>query len=206
VDEYRLLFGELEFDRWFLDPPAIPDSADWATVRNALGAHFRNERLSAIRQLKQLLQNERGDTRAQLMGWTLLRSLGIQPPRASERRVLGVVFELGFPAGAELLAAYENMNVYYTRTGDALQHRIAASSGLRARILQLMDFAGAVIRSTEQDVNPPSAFPLPGLCRVSVLTPRGRFAATALTDNVRIGHPLHPVIWCVNEIRAEIEE
>jgi hypothetical protein len=97
------------------------DSVEADDVRGEPGRSFLEVRdhadngdpAGAVTVLESITRMRDVETRHQVRAWHLMRALGGRPPRRIERRVLGVVVEVGVASGNDLLAAYADRTARY---------------------------------------------------------------------------------------------
>jgi hypothetical protein len=148
----ELLFGDAPLERWALDDPR------WQEVRRLLARRLHE----AIAELQKIAAGP-GSLHA-LQAWNELRGLGIEPPEKTGREVLGVVLE------PPLLAIYADGSAWL---GDRWTQSPAWEMLAAAREL-------AASADVAKGPRPPP--PLPGVTRLSVLTPLGPMIAQGSID------------------------
>jgi hypothetical protein len=89
---------------------AVPDLHDLA--RAAAREHEGGARASLDRVLEGATES-----RIRLQAWSLARRVGIEPPPEEARHVRGVVVDVGFDAGTDTLAGFEDGTARYLNQG-----------------------------------------------------------------------------------------
>lgn len=160
------------------DPLDIVEGAD---VHGEPGRSFLEARdhvdngdpAAAVAVLEAITRMRGVETRHQVRAWHLLRGLGGRPPRRMERRVLGVVVEVGVASGDDLLAAYADRTARYHNYSGAGVVWLRPDSSLDGAIESVLRAAepiAARIDPWERPLRPP---PSAGLMRLNILTPSG---------------------------------
>ena len=106
----ELLFADL--------PPltAIETFAAAADLRDLAHAAAREDEPDAREILARIVEGTT-ESRVRLQAWALARRAGIEPPPDDARRVRGVVVDVGFDAGTDTLAGYEDGTARYLNQG-----------------------------------------------------------------------------------------
>jgi len=102
----ELLFADL--------PPltAIETFAAVPDVHDLAQAAVREDESAARIVLTRILDSTK-ESRVRLQAWSLARRVGIEPPPDAARRVRGIVVDVGFEAGTDTLAGYEDGTARY---------------------------------------------------------------------------------------------
>ena len=166
------LFGDMPLDQWPRGGDAVNGVPwdDFAAARAHLAAGRKAE---AIATWKKIAAQPTLEPRHILQAWHFLRQQGEQAPPEAEKRVLGVVIEVGMPGGLDLLAAYPDHTArYYNFSGAGIvwEHPDASLDGA---IDQLLDVAREVVAQIGPwDKERPGPPPQDNV-RLSFLTPSG---------------------------------
>ena len=106
----ELLFADL--------PPltAIETFAAAADLRDLAQASAREDEAGAREILARIVDGTT-ESRVRLQAWSLARRVGIEPPPDDARRVRGVVVDVGFDAGTDTLAGYDDGTARYLNQG-----------------------------------------------------------------------------------------
>ena len=106
----ELLFADL--------PPltAIETFATVADLRDLAQAAAREDESGARRILARIL-DAATESRVRLQAWSLARRVGIEPPPDDAHRVRGVIVDVGFDAGTDTLAGFEDGTARYLNQG-----------------------------------------------------------------------------------------
>ena len=106
----ELLFADL--------PPltAMETFAAVADLRDLAQAAAREDE-PAAREILARIVDGTTESRVRLQAWSLARRVGIEPSSDDARRVRGVVVDVGFDAGTDTLAGYEDGTARYLNQG-----------------------------------------------------------------------------------------
>ena len=106
----ELLFADL--------PPltAIETFAAAVDLRDLAQAAIREDE-PAAREILARIVDETTESRVHLQAWSLARRAGIEPPSDDARLVRGVVVDVGFDAGTDTIAGYEDGTARYLNQG-----------------------------------------------------------------------------------------
>ncbi|WP_210513666.1 hypothetical protein [Hymenobacter terricola] len=169
----ELLFGDVPVLEW--PKPAAPGRADmpWALFAAAQEAYQRSDTATAIAALQQVLAAPNLESRQYLQAWQFLRLLGVAPPAAEAKRVLGVVLEVALPQGLDLVAAYaDNSARYFNHSGAGVVwdggHDLAGGP-----IQALLAAAQPVANAVGPWLEARRPAPPTGQARINMLTPSG---------------------------------
>ena len=166
----RFIFGDCDLTEW---PPDDAHTGEpWSSFVAARSALQRDDRAEAERLWRAITEMPGLESRHVLQAWHFLRSMGVPPPEALSKRVLGAIAEVAVPHGHDLLAAYADGSVRYLNISGA-------ASIVDAPIASVADAAHALLAVAEQIVTAigPWEGPLPplppGHARLTMLTPSG---------------------------------
>src|SRR5262249_13764487 len=128
---------------------------------------------SATATLQKILETRDLESRHYLQAYHFLRALGVAPPREEEKRVLGVVVEVGMNCGTDLVAAYADHHArYYNYSGGGVV-REGPNETLDEAIEEVLRAGGIVANAIGpwKEARPPA--PADGNTRINLLTPSG---------------------------------
>lgn len=111
------LFGDLPLDAW--PPPESGATAfPWSTFARSRTKIGEGDVNCAIQAWHEILQHPGLESRHYLQAWHCLRQHGEQPADGEAKQVLGVVVEVTFENGLDLLASYRDHSArYYNYSG-----------------------------------------------------------------------------------------
>ncbi len=160
-----------------------PDGAaqlPWSAFAQAQAAIGGGRKTEAIASLESLLTGT--ESRVQLLAWTALRKLGVQPLPADAKQVLGVVVEVPVNAGLDLVAAYpEHTARYYNYSGAGIVWE-TNDPRLNPQIDALLAAGRRVADAIGPWEGDRPAAPTDGRARISMLTPSGLHFGEAPMD------------------------
>ena len=128
---------------------------------------------AAVAVLEAITRMRHVATRHHVRAWHLLRGFGGRPPRGMERRVLGVVAEVGVASGDDLLAAYADRTARYQNysgAGVVWSRPDLSMDGPIESVLRAAEPIADRIDPWRGPLRPP---PSGGFMRLNVLTPSG---------------------------------
>lgn len=190
----ELLFGDVPVLEW--PRPDAPNRLDqpWSLFATAQDAYRRQDNAAAIAALQQVVETPKLESRQYLQAWHFLRLLGVAPPPAEARRVLGVVVEVSLPEGLDMVVAYADYSArYFNHSGAGIVWEMGTD--LADAPIQNLLAAG----QTVADVIGPwlearRAAPPTGHVRINSLTASGLYFGEG-PFNTLFDDPLaHPVI------------
>ncbi len=147
----------------------------WSHFASAHQAILQSSPDAAIQELNRLLEVSGLETRVYLQAWSCLRELGQFPSAAAASEIRGVVVEVAFEQGLDLLAAYtDHAARYYNYSGagiiwDVPDLRI---SGI---IDQLLAAGQGIISRIGLWDKPRPPAPQNGMARLNLLTYGGLY-------------------------------
>ena len=141
----ELLFADL--------PPltAMETFAAVADLRDMAQATAREDEPTASEILARIVDGTT-ESRVRLQAWSLARRVGIEPPSDDARRVRGVVVDVGFDAGIDTLAGYEDGTARYLNQGGGGIVWETADETVGATIKSLLQAGRAERNGTELTV------------------------------------------------------
>ena len=98
------LFGDVPITEWASPPQSENSGEPWRSFAAVRLAVESGDSASAIDTLRELASRPGLESRQYLQIWHFLRELGVQPPDAEAKRVLGVVLEGQLQGGLDLAA------------------------------------------------------------------------------------------------------
>ncbi len=111
------LFGDMPITRWKSNLAQAP-CEPWISFEHARKFIESGDPQSATASLQRILEMQGLESRHYLEAYHFLRELGVSPSREDEKRVLGVVVEVGLKGGTDLVAAYADHHArYYNYSG-----------------------------------------------------------------------------------------
>jgi hypothetical protein len=146
----------------------------------------QGDRTAARAELRRVASAQGLESRHYLWAWHFLRGMGEQPPAELAGEVRGVVIEIGYESGLDVLAAYSDHRArYYNHGGKMLLWDVSASDHtIDQGIDALLAATGDIARSSKliQELRPPA--PATGMARVSVLTFGGIHCVQGTEDDI----------------------
>jgi hypothetical protein len=138
----------------FVDLPpltAIETFAALADLRDLALAAAREDE-SGAREILARIVDGTTESRVRLQAWSLARRTGVEPPPDDARRVRGIVVDVGFDAGIDTLAAYEDGTArYLNQAGGGIVWETADETiGAAIGALAADPFGGPVIAAATE--------------------------------------------------------
>ncbi|MFI5106521.1 MAG: hypothetical protein ACHP79_16485, partial [Terriglobales bacterium] len=159
----------------------------------------RGDKETAIALLVKIADTEGLESRHYLQAWHFLRSLGVLPPRAEEKKLHGVVIELAWNGGLDLIVAYSDLKArYYNYSGAGVVWEHPDDS-LDAVIHELLDVGWAVAVKLAPWTGVRPAIPPQGHFRINLLTPGGLRFGQGPTDALS-SDPLAQPVFAAGQI------
>ena len=158
--------------RWASNEAQAP-CEPWISFERTRNSIESGDKKSATASLQQILETQGLESRHYLQAYHFLRELGVSPPREEEKRVFGVVVEVGMNGGADLVAGYTDHHArYYNYSGAAVIWE-RPNDTLDAAIDELLRVGGNVAKAIGpwKKARPP--VPANGRARINFLTPSG---------------------------------
>jgi hypothetical protein len=206
TDIRDVLFGDLPLAEW---PPAsgMPHNDEpWASFVKARELLEKGDHEGAARILSALTATPKLESRHYLEAWHALRQLGASPPSSEQKRLLGIVVEVGMEKGLDIVAAYEDRSARYINFSGAAVIWDRPDESLDTPVNILLDAGKVVTLKIGPWLDRRPAAPRDGDVRINMLTPgglhfgQGPFAALA-------GDPLAaPVIVAATELMKRLIE
>jgi hypothetical protein len=166
------LFGDMPLEQW-PPPKNVAAPFPWNKFIQARTDLAQGKKESALECWREVVLDRQLESRHVLQAWHFLRQQGEQPPPRLAREVVGLVVEVGLPAGLDLLAAYADHTArYYNYSGGGVAWDRPDDS-LNAMIDQILTESRKVVQQIgpwgKDRPGPPPA----GHVRISFLTPAG---------------------------------
>ena len=190
----EVLFGDVPVMEW--PRPHNPHRLEhpWAPFAAAQDAYRSGDTAAAIAALQQVVATPGQESRQYLQAWQFLRTLGVTPPDAEARRVLGVVVEVSLPEGLDLVVAYADLTArYYNHSGAGVVWEM--DTDLDGSPIQNLLAAGQTVADVIGPwLEPRRPAPPTGHVRINSLTASGLYFGEG-PFNTLFDDPLaHPVI------------
>jgi hypothetical protein len=151
-----------------------PSSSDdvWSHFAAAQRALREDDKIGAIREIRQVEEMEGLEARLHLQAWHCLRTLGEVPPERIARDVKGVVVEYALRGSVDLVAAYAGHTARYWnfRAGTGIMWDVPGDTEMASLIDALLRAGEAIVSNTGpwDGARPP--VPWRGRARINVLT------------------------------------
>lgn len=173
------LFGDMPLGQWCGEPGQGEPWSSFAAARDWLDG---GDRESAMFTLRSVLAQPDLEPRHYAQAWHFLRGLGAEPPLTEARDLYGVVVEIAFPQGLDLLAAYADLSARYYNYSGAGVIWDRPDSSLDSAIQRVLDTASTVSAEMGpwEGERPPA--PGQGQTRLNLLTPGGLMFGQAELD------------------------
>jgi hypothetical protein len=105
------LLGDLPVESWPKEGgTSDPKLSSFRAARNFLRSGNID---AAIQTWQQIITDPDLESRHYLQAWKFLREQGVRPPSEQAKRIIGIVFEVGFPARPVISAGYEDHSVCF---------------------------------------------------------------------------------------------
>jgi hypothetical protein len=167
------LFGDLPLARLVQAPQGAELAEPWNSFACARRLLEAGDKEGARQVLHKILQMPKLETRVSLQAWHSLREAGEAPPEPIEKKVLGVVVEVGMAKGLDLVAAYSDHRArYFIYSGGGILWERQDDS-FDGAIDALLKAGTAVVQAIQPwpQTRPPE--PKKGNARINLLTPSG---------------------------------
>lgn len=171
----ELLFGDIPVLEWPRPDASGHAELPWSLFVAAQDAYRRHDNAAAITALQQVVDTPKLESRQYLQAWHFLRILGVAPPPAEARRVLGVVVEVALPEGLDLVAAYADFSARYFNYSSAGVVWDADTDLAGGPIQNLLAAGQNVANVIGPWLEPRRAAPPTGHVRVNALTASGLY-------------------------------
>jgi hypothetical protein len=167
-----VLFGDLPLSQWPHED--VPSQGEpWTSFVEARRCLEAGQSAPAIQIFQRILAMPHLESSHYVQTWHFLRQAGVEPEDDTAKKVYGVVVEIDFGKGLDLLVAYPDGRArYYNYSGSAVTWE-APDASLRPLIDAVLR-AGKVVADRIgrwRGDRPPA--PAKGHARISVLTPSG---------------------------------
>ena len=189
----ELLFADL--------PPltAIETFAAVADLRDLARAAAREDEALAHEILTRIVDGTT-ESRVRLQAWSLARRAGIEPPSDDAGRVRGVVVDVGFDAGTDTLAGYEDGTARYLNQGGGGIVWETADQAIGAQIRALLEAGQAVAERSGPLDGPRPPAPPSGGASIWLLTDGGIHLGTGPFGALAADSLGGPVIAAATEL------
>lgn len=166
------LFGDMSLAQWASH--SIQAACEpWISFERIRSFIESGDKKSAAANLQQILETRGFESRHYLQAYHFLRELGIAPPQEEEKRVLGVVVEVGMKGGTDLVAGYADHHArYYNYSGAAVIWE-RPSESLDEAIDELLRAGGTVAKVIGPWKEAKRPAPANGHARINFLTSSG---------------------------------
>jgi len=167
------LFGDRPLSEWGNLSSNVPPVEPWNSFRRTENFVNAGDRQAAIETLSHILEMPGLESRHYLQAWHFLRDLGVQPPMAKGKILLGVVFEVGMAEGTDLLAAYPDYHARYYNFSGAGVIWERPNDSMDAAVDNLLRAGSIVLQAIGpwKGKRPPA--PSEGKARINLLSPSG---------------------------------
>lgn len=165
-----VLFGDMPISAW-----GSSSSSDepWRSFTEAREHLESGRSAQAVETWRRILGMPHLESRHYLQAWHFLREAGVQPSPDAGRRVYGVVVELGFDKGLDIVVGYEDGKARYFNFSGAAVIWDAPETSLNPQIGSLLHAGEAVVCQTAPWHRPRPPAPPKGQARINMLTPSG---------------------------------
>jgi hypothetical protein len=145
----------------------------WQSFTAAKTALDRGDNEVCISILSDIVNRNTLESRHYVQGWHFLRQLGIMPAKEKEKELYGMVVEVGFKNGLDLIAAYPDFHArYYNYSGAAVIWERPDAS-LDESMQNLLNAGRVVVAKIGPWNKPRPPAPPQGQARINMLTPSG---------------------------------
>ena len=168
------LFGDIPTARLLgmIRPEAL-EVEPWKSFDRARTQSDGGDEGAAIQTLYRILETPRLESRLILQTWQALRELGEKPQGETEKRLIGVVIEVGLPRGLDLVAAYADHTArYYNFSGAGVVWE-RPNGILDGPIDDVLESGAKVVRQIGLWEKSRPAAPTTGDARINMLTASG---------------------------------
>jgi hypothetical protein len=198
------LFGDLPFSRWATVVPTETPVDPWSSFARAKKFLDSGDKQSAKEGLLSILEMSELESRHYLQAWHFLRDLGVNPPSEKEKDLRGVVVEVDFGKGLDVVAAYSDHHArYYNYSGAGVVWE-RPNNSLDSAIDDLMRVGAATMQAIGPwKGNRPSAPPV-GHARINLLSPVGLNFEQGPLDALTKGPLGGPVITAPFRLMQEL--
>jgi hypothetical protein len=192
----------------FADLPPLTAMETFATIpdlRDLAQAAAREDGAGARSSLDRVLEGA-PESRIRLQAWSLARRVGIEPPPEEARHVRGVVVDVGFDAGTDTLAGFEDGTARYLNQGGGGIVWETQDATISAAIQALLSAGQAVADRSGPLDGPRPPLPPAGGASIWLLTEGGIHLGTGPFGALAADSLGGPVIGAATElIRLLIE-
>lgn len=195
------LFGDMPFGQW---PSAPSDSEPWVSFVRARDYVESGDKNSAATTLQGILKTPQLESRHYLQAYQFLRDLGIASPQGEEKRILGVVVEVGMNGGTDLVAGYADQHArYYNYSGAAVVWE-RPNDSLDDAIDKLLQAGSTVAMVIGRWEAARPAAPANGHARINFLTPSGLHFGEGPLNNLAKDQLGGPVVAAAFELMQRL--
>jgi hypothetical protein len=197
------LFGDVPLDGWPVEEVAA-DGFPWSAFVEARTHAAAGAIEDASTCWQSVLARPGLESRHYLQAWHFLREHGEDPPENIAQEILGIVVEVGLPAGLDLLAVYADQSVrYYNHAGGGIV--LERADGEFAELIgALLSAATDVVARIGRWEDARRGPPPRNHARMSFLTPSGLHFGEGRID-VLEGDPLAgPVFRGATAVMTEL--
>jgi hypothetical protein len=197
------LFGDILLPQYTVSAGSM-NSEPWASFMQAKQSIDSEDRQGATKILLSILEMPGLESRHYLQAWSFLRTLGVNPPNEKDKEILGVVIEIGFGGGLDLVAAYADHHArYYNYSGAGVVWERPDDS-LDPVIDNLLKVGGATIKAIGpwKDIRPPA--PPKNHPRINLLSPSGLHFGQGLLDDLSKDQLGGPVLAAAFHLMQEL--
>lgn len=152
---------------------AAQGAPPWAYFVAARSHRQAGQLDQAVAALHQVLEYPDLESRVYLWAWHNLRSLGLAPPPEQAHQVRGMVVEIPYKEGRDVLAAYADHQARYLDRSGGVILWDAADEKIGRLIDALLESGGPVLQRAQAWDQPEPGPPPPGYTRISILTDAG---------------------------------
>jgi hypothetical protein len=167
----KFLYGDCDMAEWPGEDVA-GDDEPWVSFVRAREAYQRGATEEAEARWRAIADRPGEESRTTLQAWHFLRSIGVGPPDAEAKRVLGAIAEVAVGSGHDVLAVYADGSVRYL---NAVRGGVVIDAPIEAVTAPAQDLLG--IGQALAEVLEPWEGRSPDLARghtrILMLTPSG---------------------------------
>ena len=151
----------------------------WQSFTAAKAALDSGATDDCVKVLTDIVNREGLESRHYLQGWHFLRQLGAMPTGEKAKQLYGMVIEVGFQNGLDLIAAYPDFHARYYNYGGAAVIWERPDASLDESVQNLLNAGSVVVAKTGPSNQPRPPAPPQGQARINMLTPSGRHVGQA---------------------------
>lgn len=165
----EFMFGDVPWARWC--KLGAPEVEPWLSFKRARSELDRGDTPAAASTLHTVLATPSYETRFYLQAWHYLRELGCSP--TDGKHLFGVIVEVGFEKGLDVLGAYEDRTARYWNFCGAGVVWDRPDDSVDREIDCLFESSRPVVAQIGPWKDSRLAPPETGMVRLSFLTPSG---------------------------------